>query len=60
MPKFGILVAITGTAYATVEADSEEDALEIFNDGDCDLSIHEWDIMTDSSRGGFIDIEEEK
>jgi hypothetical protein len=56
MPLYEVEVAITGVARATVVAESEAHAKDLFNNGDFDVELHEWNICTDAHRDGYLDI----
>lgn len=58
MPLFEIETKITGTAYATVVAESEEMARDMFRQGEAEFEITDWDINIDPNRGGHLDISE--
>ena len=56
MAIYGIEVKVIGTAYGEVEAESEEMAKDMFDSGDVEFEIEDWDINIDPSRGGYLDI----
>jgi len=58
MAIYGISVKITGSAYGEVEAETYEMAQDMFDSGQVEFKLDDWDINTDSSRGGYVDIEE--
>jgi CO/xanthine dehydrogenase Mo-binding subunit len=56
MPLFEIETKITGTAYATVVAESEAMARDMLNQGEVEFEITDWDISTEAYLGGYVDI----
>lgn len=56
--KYIVSAKITGTAWCEVEADSQEEAIELSKT--TNWEINDWDLNTDGSRGGYIDAEEVK
>jgi hypothetical protein len=56
MPVFDIQTKITGTASAQVVAETVDHARDMFNSGDAVMEIDDWDVCTDGSRGGFLDV----
>ena len=56
MPVFDIETKITGTAIAQVVAETEEHARDMFNNGDIEMKVEDWDVCTDESLGGFLDV----
>lgn len=56
MATWTISFAISGDGVATVEADSEEEAIQAFRDGKGeDIELVEWDVNSQSYRGGYIE-----
>jgi hypothetical protein len=60
MPIFDITVAITGTAFGQVVAESAEHARDMFDNGDAIVELVEWDTSIEAHRGGFVDISESR
>jgi hypothetical protein len=60
MPIFDITVAITGTAFGQVVAESAEHARDMFDSGDAIVDLVEWDTSVEAHRGGFVDIAESR
>lgn len=60
MPLFDIQTKITGTAYGQVIAESEEMARDMFNSGDVEMEIDDWDVEVQQHRGGYLSIEESR
>ena len=56
MPLYEVEVTIVGKAHATVVAESEAHAKDMFDNGDFELELLEWDTNTDAYRGGYLDI----
>lgn len=59
MGKFIVEAQIAGSAYAEVEASSEQEAIEIAKTSG-KWQIEDWDLNTESWRGGSISAQEEK
>lgn len=56
MKKFILTAKTTGTAWAEVEAANKEEALAMANEAD--WRVDDWDLETESYRGGFLEADE--
>lgn len=52
--------AIQGSGYAVIKAETRDEAMKKFQDGDFseDAKIDEWDFNTNYHSGGYVEIEE--
>lgn len=57
MGKYAVTFAISGTGYAEVEADSEDEARQMMESGEfsTEPEITDWDINKESFRGGWVE-----
>lgn len=57
MSEWTISFAITGHGFATVEADTEEEAIKNFNNGELvkNYEIDDWEVNSNEQRLGYIE-----